>query len=634
MSSSAPAFAPSADRRSALDRAHVGDIEGALGTVRSFDTGPRRSARRKLATLLAVLGPGVVVMVADNDAGTISVFAQAGQNHGLRLLWVLAVLAPALYVTQEMVARLGAVTGCGHARLTRERFGRLWCAFSLGDLLILNLATLVTEFIGVALALSYFGVSRYASVPVAASLLIAITATGSFRRWERAMYAMIAANLALIPLALTSHLSFGHLAGGLIPHLGGGSAGSMLLLLVALVGTSIAPWQLFFQQSNVVDKRITPRWLSYERVDTAIGAVLFAALAGAVMVVSASALSHTSLGGHFTNAGAVADAIGSQVGPAAGAVFVIALLNASLLGVGVVSLSGSYAIAEVFGTKHSLHRGFRDARAFHASYALVIAAAAGIVLLPSLPLGAITTLVQALAGILLPSTLVLLMILCNDEQLLGPLTNRPWQNLTAGTAVAVVLALTTMLTITTVAPSVGIRSALLITIALLGAAGAALAAGALRDKRPSPADGTFTPWQRRTWSSPMLELIGAAAPSRPKHLALALLRGVHPVDRACAGAQAGRSAARLTVGPSRMIHGARRTTTVEPRYSSVCATNMCGSLVNPTACASDATSSAETRSRRTTTSSASYLGPGPITSRRRWIAAHAPSSTTVISWLS
>ena len=146
MSSGAPAFAPAADRRNALDRAHVGDIEGALGTIRSFDTGPRPSLTRKLATLLAVSGPGIVVMVADNDAGTFSVFAQAGQDHGTRLLWVLLLLCPALYVTQEMVARLGAVTGCGHARLTLERFGKLWCAFSLADLLLLNLATLVTEF--------------------------------------------------------------------------------------------------------------------------------------------------------------------------------------------------------------------------------------------------------------------------------------------------------------------------------------------------------------------------------------------------------------------------------------------------------------------------------------------------------
>jgi NRAMP (natural resistance-associated macrophage protein)-like metal ion transporter len=411
----ARSFAPSADRRNALDRAHIGDIEGALGTVHAFDTGPRLSARRRLGTLLAVLGPGIVVMVADNDAGTISVFSQAGQNHGTQLLWVLVALCPALYITQEMVARLGAVTGSGHARLTLERFGKLWCGFSLADLLVLNLATLVTEFIGVALALSYFGLTKYASVPIAATLLVAVTITGNFRRWERAMYLMIAADLALVPLALLSRPHPATVAAGLLPMLSGGKATPTLLLLVALVGTTIAPAQLFFQQSNVVDKRITPRWLAYERADTAIGAILFAAVAGAVLVLSATALSGTRQRGHFTNTGAVAHGIAAHLGPAAGAVFVIALLNASLLGASVVSLSGSYAIAEVAGIKHSLHRPWRDAKAFHASFAVIIALAAGIVLLPALPLGTVTTLVQAFAGILLPSTLVLLLILCNES---------------------------------------------------------------------------------------------------------------------------------------------------------------------------------------------------------------------------
>jgi Mn2+/Fe2+ NRAMP family transporter len=524
MAASAPAFAPSADRRGALDRAHIGDIQGALGTVRAFDTGPRLSRRRKLATLLAVLGPGLVVMVADNDAGTISVFAQTGQDHGMRLLWVLALLAPALYVTQEMVARLGAVTGSGHARLTLERFGRTWCAFSLGDLLILNLATLVTEFVGVALALSYFDVSRYASVPVAALLLVAVTVSGSFRRWERAMCVMIVANVALIPLALVDHPHAGSIASGLVPHLGSGSAGSMLLLLVALVGTTLAPWQLFFQQSTVVDKRITPRWLGYERADTAIGALLFAGCAAAVMTLSAAAVGSTALHGHFANAGGVADAIGSHLGGAAGLVFAFALLNASLLGAGAVSLSGSYAIAEVTGTKHSLHRGFADARRFHASFAGLVAFAAGIVLLPRLPLGAITTLVQALAGILLPSTLVLLLILCNDKHLLGPRTNTRLQNAAAMIAIATVLSLSTLLTITTVLPHLGLGTAVIITAALWAGAGTALALTTVSAGRRTP-ENTLTPVQRRSWSSPMLELVPAPSLSRSGQLALALLRG-------------------------------------------------------------------------------------------------------------
>jgi NRAMP (natural resistance-associated macrophage protein)-like metal ion transporter len=438
VTTSTAAFNLPADRRNVLDRAHAGDIEGALGTVRSFDTGPRLSTRRRVGTLLAILGPGLVVMAADNDAGTMSVFAQAGQNHGSQLLWVLLLLAPVLYVTQEMVARLGAVTGAGHARLTLERFGRLWCAFSVGDLLVLNFAIIVTEFIGVVLSLHYFGVSRYLAVPLAAAALVAVTAAGNFRRWERAMYVMLLADLGLIPLALLSHPRPASIASGLIPSIAGGGS-STLLLLIALVGTTIAPWQLFFQQSTVVDKRITSRWLTYERIDTAIGAVLFIVAAGAVLIVSAGALARTPLHGHFTDAGAIASALGVRMGRPAGAIFAIALLNGSLLGASAVSLSSSYAVSEVFGVKHSLHRSWRDATKFHGCFVALVLAAAATVLIPHAPLGAITTLVQVLAGVLLPCTLVLLLLLCNDEQLLGPLTNPLWLNAIAGTAVALLL---------------------------------------------------------------------------------------------------------------------------------------------------------------------------------------------------
>ena len=220
----------------------------------------------------------------------------------------------------------------------------------------------------------------------------------------------------------------------------------------------------------------------------------------------------------------MAHGISAHLGVAAGAVFAIALLNASLLGACVVSLSGSYAVAEVLGIKHSLHRSWRDARTFHASFAAIVALAAGIVLLPRLPLGAVTTLVQAFAGILLPSTLVLLLILCNDKHLLGPLTNGRWLNATAIAAVAVVLALSTLLTITTVLPRLNLDSALTASAGVLIAGGLALATSHLRNKRPSPTANALTPWQRRTWSTPALELVKPASPTRPRLLALAILR--------------------------------------------------------------------------------------------------------------
>src|ERR1700676_929792 len=161
-----------------LDEAHLGDIHGAFGTIRLSDVAPRRTWRRRLLTLAAIVGPGIIVMVGDNDAGGVSTYAQAGQNYVYSLLWTLVLLIPVLIVNQEMVVRLGAVTGVGHARLIKERFGNFWGAFSVGDLFILNFFTIVTEFIGVSLALGYFGVSKYISVPIAVAALITMTVTG------------------------------------------------------------------------------------------------------------------------------------------------------------------------------------------------------------------------------------------------------------------------------------------------------------------------------------------------------------------------------------------------------------------------------------------------------------------------
>src|SRR6202045_2887665 len=227
--------------RAVLDEAHVGDIHGAFGTIRQHDIGARRSWVARLLTLLAIMGPGLIVMIGDNDAGGVSTYSQAGQNFGLTLLWTLPLLIPVLIVNQEMVVRLGAVTGVGHARLINERFGKFWGAFSVGDLFILNFLTIATEFIGVSLALGYFGVSRYVSVPIAAVALVAMTATGSFRRWERFMYVFVATNFLVIPLALISHPHASSiLHDALVPGVQGGIGSTSMLLIIAIVGTTVA----------------------------------------------------------------------------------------------------------------------------------------------------------------------------------------------------------------------------------------------------------------------------------------------------------------------------------------------------------------------------------------------------------
>ncbi|MBV9309327.1 MAG: divalent metal cation transporter, partial [Solirubrobacterales bacterium] len=385
--STKPSAPPAGQQRAVLDPAHVGDIRGAFGTIGQHEEGHRGLRSRALA-LLAIVGPGLIVMVGDNDAGGVATYSQAGQNYGTSLLWVLLLLIPVLIVNQEMVVRLGAVTGVGHARLIQERFGRFWGWFSVIDLFVLNFLTVVTEFIGVSLALGYFGVSKYVAVPIAAAALVGITASGSFRSWERSMFVFVFANVLVLPLFFMAHPHAGPITRDFfIPGIQGGATSTSVLLIIAMVGTTVAPWQLFFQQSNIVDKRITPRWINYERLDTWIGAVVVVVGAGALICISAFTFGHTSFAGHFTDAGGVASGLKQQLGSAAGAFFAIILLNASLIGAGALTLSTSYAFGDIFGTKSSLHRSFREAKGFYALFALVIIGAAAIVLIPGAPLG-------------------------------------------------------------------------------------------------------------------------------------------------------------------------------------------------------------------------------------------------------
>jgi Mn2+/Fe2+ NRAMP family transporter len=525
-----PAAGPALARPSAvLDTAHEGDIEGALGRIRVGDVDGRRGLRRRLVTFLAIMGPGLIVMVGDNDAGGVSTYAQAGQNYGYSLLWVLLLLIPVLIVNQEMVVRLGAVTGVGHARLINERFGRFWGWFSVGDLFLLNFLTIVTEFIGVSLALSYFGVSPYISVPVAAVLLVGITASGSFARWERAIFLFIATSLVLYPLALASGPHYGSVAFHLlVPGIQGGASSAAVLLIIAIVGTTVAPWQLFFQQSNVVDKRITPRFIGYERADTALGAVVVVAGAVAIMVVAVFAVRGTDLAGKFTDALGVARALQAH-GYWYGALFSIVLFDASIIGASAVTLSTSYAFGDVFGLKHSLHRSFRDARPFYLSYAALVVVAAGIVLIPGAPLGLITTSVQALAGVLLPSASVFLLLLCNDREVLGPWVNQRWLNILASVIIGVLLTLSGTLVVSTVFPSLNVTgTALVIASALLlggGGAGLWLEITQRRRGRARPAPVPMTQQERANWRMPALALLKPVAWSPGTKLGVLLLRG-------------------------------------------------------------------------------------------------------------
>ncbi|MBV8650998.1 MAG: Nramp family divalent metal transporter [Alphaproteobacteria bacterium] len=443
-----------APRGAVLDEAHVGDIRGALGTIAHGDIAPREGWKARFKTLLAILGPGLIVMVGDNDAGAFGTYTQAGQNYGTTLLWTLLLLVPVLYVNQEMVLRLGAVTGVGHARLILERFGKFWGAFSVIDLFLLNALTIVTEFFGISLALDYLGLQRELGVIAAAGIIIAAAGTGDFRRFERFSLLLVVGSLLLVPVLLWVHPPMSQVAHDFfVPQLPeGGKLSEVMLLIIAIVGTTVAPWQLFFQQSYVIDKRITPRFMRYERADLWIGIVLVIIGAVAMMAFTAATFAGHEEFGNFQDAGAVAAGLEKYVGHLAGVFFAIALIDASIIGAMAVSLSTAYAIGDVLSLKHSLHRKAKDAKTFYAVYGGLVVLAAALVLTPGTPLGLLTNAVQTLAGVLLPSATVFLLLLCNDKAVLGPWVNGRWLNLFTGAVIAVLVMLSIILTASVLYP--------------------------------------------------------------------------------------------------------------------------------------------------------------------------------------
>ena len=526
-----------------LDSAHTGDIVGAFGRIRRDGAGAFSGRWRRLRTLMVITGPGLIVMVGDNDAGGVATYAQAGQNYGMSLLWTLTMLIPVLYVNQEMVLRLGAVTRVGHARLIFERFGKFWGAFSVGDLLILNALTIVTEFIGVSLALGFFGCPKIIAIPAAAVLLFAVVAGGSFRRWEGLMFLLIAVNVLIIPMVLLVHPSLKGTAGGLMPQFSGGLNSTVLLLVVAIVGTTVSPWQLSFQQSTVVDKRITARWIPYARADLVIGIVVVIAGATALMAVTAFGLAGTADVGNFTDAGAVASALSRHLGSTVGVLFAIILLDASLIGANAIGLASTYAIGDAMGRRHSLHWKITEAPLFYGGYAFLLAVSAAVAFSPDHILGLVTQGVQALAGVLLPSATVFLVLLCNDRAVLGPWVNTVRQNVVAWITVWSLVLLSLALTATTFFRGL---SAATIEAGLAGGAvigivgGAAVLIAGRRSNDPHDAEVTdlddtplLTRAERRAvrqqdranWQTPNLAMLARPTMSPVRRAGLFTLRG-------------------------------------------------------------------------------------------------------------
>ncbi|MBU6495174.1 MAG: Nramp family divalent metal transporter [Acidobacteria bacterium] len=485
-------------------------IKGAFGTISSHDTGTRQGVRARLLTLLAIIGPGLIVMVGDNDAGGVSTYAQAGQDYGYTLLWTLPLLVPVLIIVQEMVVRLGAVTGVGHGRLIRERFGRYWGNLSIFSILVLNFLIIITEFIGISLSMEYFGVSSLVSVPVAITLLFAISATGSFRRWERFMMLFVAVNFLVVPLLLVSHPHAGSVVTHLVvPGIRGGANSSAVLLIISIIGTTVAPWQLFFQESNIVDKKITPRWINYERADTIIGSFIVV-IGATVLVVASAALSSRGTTSSFTSTLALAHQLQHVLGHGAGAFFALILLNASIIGAAAVTLASSYAISDLSSTHQGLNARFSEARGFYLGFLALLIVAGSVAVIPHAPLGLITLAVQAISGLMLPFTTIIVLLLCNDRAIMGPWVNPRWLNAVATIVITALVALSVGLMTSTLFSSLNVVALLRWLFAV---AGVGLAVGIPVGWRYWPARVTID-GDRRDWRTPRLTLLEPLPPSR------------------------------------------------------------------------------------------------------------------------
>lgn len=397
-----------------------------------------RFRRRGALAFLAVMGPGLIASLAGNDAGGITTYSVAGATYGFRLLWLFLITTLTLVMVQEMAARLGVVTGQGLSDLIRDRFGVRWTAFAMLVLLLANLANTVAEFAGVAAAMEIVGIPRFVSVPVAAVAIWALVLFASYRLLERVFLLVSLVFLAYVASALIAAPDWGDVARALVsPSLP--TSGDELLLMVGLVGTTIAPFMIFYLQSAVAEKGIDEEELRLEQVDAVGGAIATNVIALFIMVAAAATLFVAGI--QVVTAGEAARALGPVAGNFAAALFALGLFGASMLAATIVPISTAFVVTEAFGWESGVGKRFGDARAFYSLYTFVLFVPAVVLLLPGLNLVGLILASQYLQGLLLPVVLVFMLRLVNDRRLLGDRVNGPWRNTITVVAVGLVILL-------------------------------------------------------------------------------------------------------------------------------------------------------------------------------------------------
>lgn len=425
------------------DRADRADWRQAAFEARTsrLRAGPGRLASRVLL-FAHVAGPGVLVFLGENDAPSMLSYAATGAGYGIGFFLPFVVLTFALgYIVQEMAARIGAVTGQGHAELIFDRFGSFWGRFAMGDLLIGNFLTLITEFIGIRAGLGFFGVPAWIAVGGAIAIVLLAASTARYNTWERIALLLAAGNAVFVPVAMLSRPDWHAVGGAMLTWspLPGGLKPETITLMVADVGATVTPWMLFFQQGAVADKGLGVQDIRATRFDTALGSVLAAVFAIASIIATAPLFTHGISAGNW-QAAQFAEALRPLIGQTGAALFAIGIFEAGLVAAITISTSSAYAFGEVTGAAHSLNASFRDAWAFYAVLGGSAAIAGALVLTPGMPLEQVVIIVNVIAVLAMPPALVFLILIANDTEVMGPHRNGRALNLTGiGATVLLVL---------------------------------------------------------------------------------------------------------------------------------------------------------------------------------------------------
>jgi Mn2+/Fe2+ NRAMP family transporter len=404
----------------------------------------------RILLLLSVIGPGIITANVDNDAGGISTYSVAGANYGYTLLWMMPVVAIALIIVQEMSARLGVFTGKGLADLIRESMGVRWTAIILALLVFVNLANTVSEFAGVAASMEIFGISKFISVPLAGILVWLLITRGNYESIEKIFLVASAIYLAYVASGILAAPNWQEVGQALVTPTFQLKAG-YITIFVTIIGTTIAPWMQFYQQSSIVDKGIKPELYKYERVDVVVGSLFAIFVAAFIMIACAATLYKNGI--QINSAEDAAVALAPLAGKYASILFALGLLNASVFSAAILPLSTAYTVSEAFGWESSLSRDFKEAPIFFIIFTSFIVLGALVVLLPLPSLINAMIFSQTLNGVLLPVILVVMLLLINNKRIMGRHVNGRLFNAFAWITVIVLIILAAVLVVASFFPN-------------------------------------------------------------------------------------------------------------------------------------------------------------------------------------